>query len=122
MSGSFATAWTVAHQAPLSMDFSGKNTEVIPFPGDLLNPGTKPKFPRMADRFFITESPGSPLQNIIQSLKKLVKFCHLQKLEWILFLTFFSHLTFFSYELKMDLRKGKVGSLEIDYVINLFIM
>ena len=71
MSDSFATPWTVAHQAPLSMDFSmDKNTEVIPSPGDLLNPGTEPKFPRMADRFFITESPGSPLQNIIPSLKK----------------------------------------------------
>ena len=25
---SLATPWTVAHQAPLSMDFTGKNTEV----------------------------------------------------------------------------------------------
>ena len=24
----FATLWTIAHQAPLSMGFSGKNTEV----------------------------------------------------------------------------------------------
>ena len=83
MSDSFATPWTVAHQAPLSMDFTGKNTGVIPCTGDLLNPGTEPKFPRMAGRFSTTESPGSPLQNIIQSLKR-VKFCHLQQHEWIL--------------------------------------
>ena len=28
MSGSFATSWTVVHQAPLSMDFPGRNTGV----------------------------------------------------------------------------------------------
>ena len=38
----FATVWAVAHQAPLSMNFLGKNTGVgcyFPPPGDLPDPG-----------------------------------------------------------------------------------
>ena len=41
----FATPWTVAHQAPLSMGISGQEYwSDLPFssPGDLLNPGIKP--------------------------------------------------------------------------------
>ena len=35
----FVTPWTIACQAPLSMDFSGKNTGLpFPFSGDLPNP------------------------------------------------------------------------------------
>ena len=53
MPDSFATPWTVAPQAPLSMRFPGKNTEGkkkkywigLPFPslGDLPDPGIKPR-------------------------------------------------------------------------------
>jgi len=41
----FVTLWTVAHQAPLSMGFSGQEYESglpRPPPGDLLDPGIKP--------------------------------------------------------------------------------
>ena len=41
----FATSWTVAHQAPLSMEFSRQeNWSGVPFPspGDLPNPRIKP--------------------------------------------------------------------------------
>ena len=41
----FATAWTVAHQAPLSMKFSRQeywSRLPFPTPGDLPNPGTQP--------------------------------------------------------------------------------
>ena len=41
----FATAWTIAHQAPPSMEFSRQEYwSGLPFPspGDLLNPGIKP--------------------------------------------------------------------------------
>lgn len=40
----FATLLTVAHQPPLSMGLSGKNTGVsfLPPPGGLLNPGIEP--------------------------------------------------------------------------------
>ena len=40
----FATLWTVAHQAPLSMGFSRQeywSGLPCPPPGDLLNPGIK---------------------------------------------------------------------------------
>ena len=43
----FATLWTVAPQAPMSMGFPGKNTAVVPFatPGDLTRPETRLKCP-----------------------------------------------------------------------------
>ena len=58
-----ATAWTVAYQAPLSMElwrqeyWSGLP---FPFPGDLPNPGIKPESPALAGRFFTTEPPEKP--------------------------------------------------------------
>ena len=47
---SFATQWTVAHQAPLSMRFSRQEywSELLfPSPGDLPNPGMEPRSPAM---------------------------------------------------------------------------
>ena len=44
----FATPWTVAHQAPLSMGFSRQEywSELpFPSPGDLSNPGIKHESP-----------------------------------------------------------------------------
>ena len=43
----FSTPWTVAHQAPLSVDFPGKNTGGVPFSpsGDLPDPGIEPTCP-----------------------------------------------------------------------------
>ena len=41
----FATLWTIAYQAPLSMGFSRKkywNRFPFPTPGDLLDPGIEP--------------------------------------------------------------------------------
>ena len=54
----FATPWTVAHQAPLSMGFSRQeywNRLPFPTPGDLPDPGiesTSPKSPALAGGFF----------------------------------------------------------------------
>ena len=59
----FATPWTVAHQAPLSWDFPGKNTGVrlpFPSPGDLPNLGMKSVALVLAGVFFTTEPPGKP--------------------------------------------------------------
>ena len=39
----FATPWTVACQAPLSMEFSRQEYWRIPSPVDLLDPGIKPQ-------------------------------------------------------------------------------
>ena len=63
----FATPWTVAHQALLSMEFSRQeywNGLSFPSPGDLPNPGIEPasvESPALAGRFFTTEPPGKPL-------------------------------------------------------------
>ena len=60
----FATPWTIACQAPLSMGFSRQEYwSGLPFPapGDLPNPGiepTSPVSPALAGRFFTTEPPG----------------------------------------------------------------
>ena len=48
----FATPWTVAHQAPLFMEFSRQEYwSGLPFPssGDLPNPGIKPRSALQAD-------------------------------------------------------------------------
>ena len=52
-------------QAPLSMDFPGKNTGVgchslLQGIWDLSGPGTKSESPVLAGRFFTTEPPGKP--------------------------------------------------------------
>ena len=52
----FATPWTIAQQASLSMEFSRQDYwSGLPCspPGDL-NPGIKPMSPALADVFFIT--------------------------------------------------------------------
>ena len=59
----FVTPWTVAHQAPLSMELSRQEYwSGLPFPppGDLPDPGIEPMSPAMAGRFFTTEPPGKP--------------------------------------------------------------
>ena len=67
MSDSFASPWTVGHQAPLSMRFPRQEYWTgVPFPslGNLLDPGIKPRVepmsPALAGRFFTTEPPGKP--------------------------------------------------------------
>ena len=59
----FATPWTVAHQAPLSMEFSRQEYwSGLPFPSprDLPNPGIEPMSPALAGGFFTTMPPGKP--------------------------------------------------------------
>ena len=61
-----ATPWTVAHQDPLSVEFSRQeywSGLPLPPPGDLPNSGMKSKSPALAGRFFTTESPGKPTNN-----------------------------------------------------------
>ena len=57
----FATPWTVAHQAPLSMGFCRQEDwSGLPFssPGDLPNPGIKPGSPTLQADTFPSEPPG----------------------------------------------------------------
>ena len=63
MSDSFATPWTVACQALLSMGFLQARIWdglLFPLPGDLPDPGLKPVSPALAGEFFTTEPPGKP--------------------------------------------------------------
>ena len=58
-----ATPWTVACQAPLSMEFSRQEySSGLPFPPlrNLSNPGVEPESPALAGGFFTTEPPGKP--------------------------------------------------------------
>ena len=59
----FATPWTVAHQAPPSMGFSRQEYwSGLPFPspGDLPNPGIKPRSPALQADVLTSEPPGKP--------------------------------------------------------------
>ena len=62
----FATPWTVACPAPLSMEFSRQESwSGLPFspPGDLSDPGIEPVFPTspaLAGRFFTAEPSEKP--------------------------------------------------------------
>ena len=72
MSDTFATSWTVALQASLSMGFQRQeywNRLPFPSPGDLPNPGVEHMSPVSAGRFFTSEPPGKPKAMIPQFLK-----------------------------------------------------
>ena len=58
------TPGTVAHQGPLSMEFSRQEYwSGLPFPspGDFPDPGIEPKFPALQADSLPTEPPGKPL-------------------------------------------------------------
>ena len=61
----FVTPWTVALQAPLSMEFSRQeywSGLSFPSPGDLPNPGIKPRSPALQADSLLFETPGKPLE------------------------------------------------------------
>ena len=61
----FATPWTVAHQASLSMGFSRQEYwSGVPFPspGDLPNPGIEPRSPALQADALTSEPPGKPVK------------------------------------------------------------
>ena len=58
----FATPWTVAYQAPLSMGFSRQeywSRLPFPSPGDLPDPGIKPRSLALQADALPSEPPGS---------------------------------------------------------------
>ena len=62
-SDSFATPWTVASQAPLSMGFSKQeywSGVPYPSPGELPDPGIELVPSALAGGFFTAEPPGKP--------------------------------------------------------------
>ena len=72
----FVTPWTVAHQAPPSMEFSRKEYwSGLPFPspGDVPNPGIEPRSPTLqADSV-----PPEPLEKVHFTDTPILNLCHL---------------------------------------------
>ena len=67
----FVTPWTVAYQAPPSMEISRQEYwSGLPFPspGDLPDPGIEPGSPTLQADALPSEPPGKPIQGVL-SLK-----------------------------------------------------
>ena len=76
-SNSFATLWTIAHKAPLSMEFFRQEYwSGLPFPspGALPDPGIKLTFPALAGGFFTAEPLGKTIMNLYLA-SKIVNIC-----------------------------------------------
>ena len=70
----FVTPWTVAHQAPLSMGFSRQEYwSGLPFPspGDLPDPGIKPRSPALQADALTSETPGKPKEDILVNVNNV---------------------------------------------------
>ena len=116
----FATAGTVARQAPLSMEFPRQEYwSMLPFPTpwDLPNPGIKPKScesSSLAGRFFISEPPGKPLNHWTsrEVLVSIVLICMVpSEVQGLLYL-FFCELYIFSLQVFPALRLLYASSLK----------
>ena len=74
VSDCFVIPWTVACQAPLSMDFPGKNTGVdyhFLLYGIFADPRMELLSPELAIGFFATELPGKPRLEIMNFLEMI---------------------------------------------------
>ena len=63
----FTTSWTIAHQTPLSMEFSRQEYwSGLPFPSprDLPNPGIEVRSPVQHTDSLQAEPPGNPISSI----------------------------------------------------------
>ena len=63
--------WTVAYQAPPSMEFSRQeywSGLPFPFPGDLPNPRIKPRSPALQADALPSELPGKPIKALYKSI------------------------------------------------------
>ena len=61
----FATTWTIARQAPLSMGFFRQeywSGLPLPSPGDLPNPGIEARSPALQVDYLPAEPPGKPCE------------------------------------------------------------
>ena len=72
MSNSLVTLWTVAQQAPLSMGFPREEYWCglpFPSPGDLLDPGIKPRYPELQADYSLSEPRGGGAQKTTNEQK-----------------------------------------------------
>ena len=77
-----AIPWTVARQAPLSLEFSRQEYwSGLPFPspGDLPHGGTELASPTLAGRFFTNERPGKPLNGNVLNMPHFILMLTLQE-------------------------------------------
>ena len=76
MSDSFAIPWTVAHQAPLSMEFSRQeywSGLLFPSPGDLPDPGIEPGSSALqADSLLLSRQGNPGKKGFLQGQEPLV--------------------------------------------------
>ena len=76
-----ATPWTLAHQSPLSMGFSKQeywSGFPCPPPGDLLNPGIKPKslvYPALQEDSLRLEPTGKSNQSLSAQFSSVAQSC-----------------------------------------------
>ena len=72
----FVTSWTIAHQAPPSMEFSRQEYwSGLPFPspGDLPDPGNELWSPALRADTLPSEPPGNQPENPKDLIKKLLE-------------------------------------------------
>ena len=74
------TPWTVAHQTPLTMEFSRQeywSRFLCPSPGDLPYPGIKPGSPALQADSLLSEPPGKPINHVAaaKSLQSCLTLC-----------------------------------------------
>ena len=70
----FAAPWTVAHQTPLTMEFSRQeywSGLSFPSPRDLPNPGIEPESPALQADALPSELPGKPVKSVSTLLHNL---------------------------------------------------
>ena len=80
-----ATPWTIASQASLSMGFSRQeywSGLPCPPPGDLSNPGIKPRSPTLQVDSLLSEPRGKPKNTAVGSLSLLQGIFLTQELNW----------------------------------------
>ena len=74
----FVIPWTVAHQAPPSVEFSRqkywRSGLPFPFPGDLPNAGIEPRSPTLQAGALLSEPPGKPMICDLSGQKSILVF------------------------------------------------
>ena len=86
----FATLWTVAHKAPLSMGFSRQeycSGLTCPSPGDLSNPGIEPASltsPALANRVYYKHHLGIPDIHMLLCFAQSLRRVWLFETQWTL--------------------------------------
>ena len=74
----FATSWTVAHKAPLSLEFSRQvywSELAFPSPGELPDPGAKLRSPALQADSLLSEPPGKPKRQALEIQSQINPTC-----------------------------------------------